>query len=140
MTQTLSARSAVTSLVDSLRSERLEGLLAEWHQWQQNARVGRGFNNRALVVGEYRVSRQYDDANGALDDDLDEITMKQVDFQVREMAEPYRTAIYCLARALTLGMAVFTSPRLPSDRAQRDAVVAKAREMLTGRLVSAGVM
>ena len=37
----------------------LDDILARWHRWQ-SAHVGRGWNRRALVVGEYLTSRQYD--------------------------------------------------------------------------------
>ena len=117
----------------------LDGLLCRWHQWQSTA-LGRGWHRVALVVGEYRTSRQYDDANGALDDHLDSIQMRAVEFAVQQMADPHRAAIYCLARALTLGIWVFTSPRLPADATDRAVVVADARDMLTRRLQSAGVM
>lgn len=118
----------------------LDSLLCEWHQWQKCARVGRSFNNRALVCGEYRTSRQYDDANGALDHALDVSRWKQVDFEVSEMVDPYRAAIYVLARQLTVGVMVFSSPRLPRDPDESRAVVRTARGQLAARLVSAGVI
>jgi hypothetical protein len=91
-------------------------------------------------VGEYRCSRQYDDQNGALDASLDNLQMQAVEFAVRQMADPYRSAIYVLARALYSGTAVFTSPRVPDDPVQRGLIVTNARHMLTVRLQSAGVM
>lgn len=118
----------------------LDDLLCRWHQWQQAERVGRGFNRRALVVGDYHVSRQYDDLSGALDADLNGMRMRQVDFEVSEMAPVHRVAIYCLARALSLGCAVFVSPRLPQDRAERERLVLDARYILTCRLLAAGVL
>jgi len=118
----------------------LDDILIRWHQWQGGAKVGRGFNNRALVCGDFRVSRQHDDLNGALDDDLENTVMRQVDFEVSEMRDPFKAAIYCLARALVVGAQVFTSPRLPADKAERDAILRQARIILVGRLLSAGVM
>ena len=119
--------------------DTLDGLLSRWHQWQ-SAAVTRGWNRQALVVGGYRTSRQYDDQNGALDAHLDSIQMQAVEFAVQQMADPYKAAIYCLARALTVGVSVFTSPRLPVDSMERAVVVSDARGMLTRRLQSAGVM
>lgn len=114
-------------------------LLCRWHQWQ-GTRMTRGWNKQALVCGNFRISRQYDDANGALDAEVDHVQMKQVDFEVSEIPEPYRSAIYCLARALTVGAMVFVSPRLPADKAERDAMVAKARVMATNRFRAAGLL
>lgn len=114
-------------------------LLSRWHQWQ-NVRHTRGFAPKALVVGEFRISRQYDDANGALDAELDHFQMKQVDFEVSQIQEPYKAAIYCLARALTVGVMVFVSPRLPQDKAQREALVSKAKAMATDRFMAAGLL
>lgn len=123
-----------------VRHDALESVLCRWHQWQQADTVGKGYNRRSLVCGEHMVSRQYDDANGALDDSLEDSTMRTVEFQVSEMRDPHRAAIYCLAQALTIGVAVFTSPRLPRDKAERDAVVVQARRIISARLTTAGVL
>jgi len=117
----------------------LDDILIRWHQWEPG-RVGRGFNDRALVCGEFRVSRQYDDMNGALDLEIEDAIMAQVDFEIEELMHPWRTAIHVLARALTVGCEVFTSPRLPADREEREAIVQQARVQLTQRLLAAGVM
>jgi hypothetical protein len=118
----------------------LDDLLSRWHQWQQRARVGLGWKPRAPGFGGYRCSRQYDDANGALDDNFDADTMRRLEFEVSELPTQPRAAIYCLARALTVGASVFTSPRLPADPAERTAVVKQARAALMRRLVAAGLM
>lgn len=124
----------------ALQTEMLDDLLCRWHHWQQQARLTRGYNSRSLVTGDYKVSRQYDDANGALDADIEDTVMRQVDFEVTEMKEPYRSAIYADARALSLGLAVFTSPRLPENPVERKMVMAQARNVLLARLISAGVV
>lgn len=118
----------------------LDDILSRWHDWQTHARHVTGFKKRALVVGDFRVSRQYDDVNGALDDELEHSTMQAVDHQVSEMVDPYKAAIYQDARNLCLGLAVWTSARLPQDRDERMAVLKVARKLLMARLVSAGVM
>jgi len=117
----------------------LDGLLAAWHQWQRVQPV-RGFGSRALVCGEYVTSRQYDDSNGALDAALEQRTMKSVDFQVSQMVDPFKAAIYANARALAVGCSVWSSPRLPQDAGERQAVVLHARAILARRLQSAGVL
>jgi hypothetical protein len=128
-----------------MRSEKtkdeniLDDLLSRWHAWQWD-HVGRGFNRKSLVTGDYRCSRQYDDQNGALDASLDHRQMQAVEFAVRQMVNPHRAAIYVLARALHSGMAMFSSPLLPNDAVQRDLIFTSARQMLTLRLQSAGLM
>ncbi len=127
------------SVAFAQQQAELDDLLIRWHQWHPPT-VGRGWNTKALVAGEYPTSRQYDDANGALDAGLEKIRVQAVDFAVTQMTDPHRTAIYCLARALTVGARVFTSPRLPSSPAEREIVVTEARGMLIRRLKSAGVL
>ena len=129
----------VVAVTISKDDATLDDLLSRWHVWQWS-NVGRGFNRKALVAGDYRCSRQYDDQNGALDARIDHIQMQAVEFAVGQMVDPYRAAIYMQARALHLGVAVFTSPRLPSDPQDRAAIVSVARQLLTTRLQSAGVM
>lgn len=123
-----------------LDHELLDSLLAAWHQWQQASRASRGFAPKSLVVGDYRTSRQYDDCNGKLDADLDDLRCKQVDFEVSEMGEPHRSAIYALARNLATGHEVWSSPRLPPDRIAREIILCEARAMLISRLVASGVL
>lgn len=118
----------------------LDDILCRWHQWASRGSMARGYAAKALVVGEFRISRQYDDQNGALDDELEHATMKAVDFQVNEMRDPWRAAIHANARALVVGSAVWSSPRLPADRLERLHVIAEARSQLTDRLIAAGVV
>ena len=118
----------------------LDDILCRWHQWASGGSVASGYASRALVCGDFRVSRQYDDVNGALDDELDHATMKSVDFQVSEMRDPWRSAIHANARALVVGAAVWSSPRLPADRVERLRVIADARVELTRRLILAGIL
>lgn len=127
----------ITPVLDA----ELDDILSRWHYWQDQYRGGaRGFNSKSVVAGDFRVSRQWDDQNGALDSDLETETMKSVDFHVSEMVEPYRAAIYVQARALCVGYMVFNNPRLPSDPVQRDKVFAHARTILRERLTDAGIL
>lgn len=121
-------------------SATLDDILSRWHHWASSSRIGRGYASRALVCGDYKTSRQYDDQNGALDSDIENQAMKAVDFQVSEMAEPYRTAIHCHARNLNLGVSIWSSPRLPQDPHARATVLQAARHILARRLTAAGVM
>ncbi len=122
------------------QSAILDDLLSRWHHWASSSRVCKGYASRALVCGDYKISRQYDDQNGALDGDLEASTMRAVDFQISEMRDPYRAAIYCQARNLSTGRSVWLSPRLPANPEHRAQIVAAARDMLTKRLTVAGVL
>lgn len=131
-----------TDLLVQQRDETLDDLLSRWHHWQTTASksTARGFAPRSQVVGDYIISRQRDDWNGALYDDEEQVVMRAVQSNVDNMTEPYRSAAYVMARSLSLGTSAFTSPRLPQFPAERDRVLAHARQWLILRLVSAGLM
>jgi len=116
----------------------LDDLLSRWHHWSASRPISRGYAPKSLVCGDYKTSRQYDDENGALDSDLESATMRVVEFQVSELADPYRSCIHALARSLCCGYAVWSSPRVPAE--QRHEVEAKARVLIVARLIGAGVM
>ena len=120
--------------------DELDDILSRWHHWASRASAARGFAPKSLVVGDYQVSRQYDDANGALDSDLESRTMKTVDFQVQQLNAFWRMAIHAEARNIVAGWECFINPRLPENRVDRRAVIDLARAALVVRLRSAGVM
>lgn len=117
----------------------LDDLLSQWHSWAAAEKHSDGFASTSAGMSEWRASRQWDDQNGALDGDLDKSTMKTVDFQVSQMADPYRASIHMQAKNLAAGRHVFQSPRVPSgiDGAN---ILRTARSMLIMRLVTAGVI
>lgn len=130
-----------TKLLQDQRDAALDDLLSRWHHWQtQQSSTTRGHAGRSLVVGDYIASRQYDDVNGALYDDEENVAMRAVQANVDNMDEPYRSAAYVIARALYLGTSAISSPRLPQFPAERERVIARARQWLTLRLVGAGLM
>lgn len=119
----------------------LDDLLSRWHSWQRADRGVRGFNSRALMIGDTRAMKvQYEAQLERQDDEHDALQCRQIDHEVRQMAEPYRTAIYMDARNINCGIAVWSSPRLPQDPIVRQAIVVQSRAWLVRRLVSAGVM
>ncbi len=81
----------------------LDDLLCRWYEWQRAYGHARGFAPRSAVVGEFRVSRQWDDFNGALDEQIEKDLMTQVDFQISELPDEQRWTIQFLARALAWG-------------------------------------
>lgn len=133
-------RDAYQAALQAERDAQLDDILSRWHHWASKAQACRGYAPLAMGFGQYRASRQYDDENGALDTDLESDTMATVDFQVREMADPWRSAIYAQARNLCTGVQVWASPRLPADPCARTVIVVEARNSLTQRLMLAGVM
>jgi hypothetical protein len=118
----------------------LDDLLIRWWNWKAPIQPARGFARESVGLEGYRTSRQYDDQNGALYDDEEAEIMRAVEREVNQLLSEHRIVIYVQARALTLGCMVFTSPRLPADRAEREAMLQAARFALVGRLLAAGVM
>ncbi len=122
----------IRKLIDMLMTEQaaiLDDLLAAWHAYGAAAPMGTGYCTHSLVCGDYRVSRQYDDENGALDGELHKRTMQAVDFAVSQLDPMHRYCIQQEARNLYTGRNVFISPHL-----------AEARSFLTKRLQNAGVL
>lgn len=123
---------------DAITDEALDSILSEWHAWASADGVGRGFPSRAVACGNFRISRQYDYDNGVLDGDIDNTRMRDVDFQVREMQDPHRSAIYANAKALCTGFAVWRHPRIAPEDQER--ITGEARAILSGRLTAAGIL
>ncbi|MES2958470.1 MAG: hypothetical protein V4792_09790 [Pseudomonadota bacterium] len=121
------------------QSAILDDLLSRWHHWQ-GAESAKGYAPQSAGFGQYRASRQYDDTNGALDSDLDARRCAQVDHEAQQMHDPHRAAIYCEARNLGTGRAVWSSPRLPADQGERNQVVIEARIIMSRRLIASGVI
>ena len=82
----------------------------------------------------------WDSASDVMDDAINAKIMRTVDFEVGELIEPYRSAIYVTARNLCTGNAVWNSPRLPVDQMERGVIVVEARRQITKRLIFAGVI
>lgn len=117
--------------------EALDDLLSRWHDWQIRGRLTRGFNDRALVVGNFKGDESHDEENGVTDQCFEDARSRAINYEVREMQQPWQAAIYNLARNLYSGWDVWHSPQLPESKAERDVIVAQAREQLMRRLPSA---
>lgn len=117
----------------------LDDLLSSWHQWMKgfsacpqpgadpmfrNVKSGRAWET------QYEINEQQINAS----------TMEGIDFEVGEMQEPYRSAIYANARNLASRHPVWSSPRLPQDPVARALMVTEARRRLMDRLLLAGIM
>jgi hypothetical protein len=117
----------------------LDDLLSRWHSWARDFRLS-GQAGADPMFRNARSSRGWDSVDDILDGELQNGTMKAIDFQVSEMKDPHRAAIYMNARNCYTGRNVWLSPRLPADKMARDKVIEEARTQLLGRLVRAGVI
>lgn len=117
----------------------LDDLLSRWHDWCKGA----GHITPICADPMFRnakSSRGWDTVDDIVEGELTADTMKAIDFEVGEIAEPHRSAIYANARNLASRFAVWSSPRLPKDPAERALLVRDARILLTKRLLRAGIM
>lgn len=125
----------------------LDDLLSRWHHWMKEKPVNGVDRLDDPVFRDVRSRSGWDSAEEVLDREMEALRMRAVDFQVSGDArgqgglpEPYRAAIYCLARNCYTGRKVWMSPRLPRDPLELGVVLLEARNMLTVRLVAAGVL
>lgn len=109
-------------------------LLALWWTAERGWLPVEGYPKECPSCRDYRTSRQYDSHNGAEETDARGILIRHVNAAVQSIEEPYRTALYLLARNHATGAAVWRSARLPEDDQERAAVVAEAVELFVARV------
>lgn len=110
-------------------------LLVLWHRCEEwGALACLGMPKECPSTQGYRASRQYDDVNGAQELDERSMLARAVGHVVDGMDEPYRTALYVLARNHASGVTVWRSPRLPADRDECAEVVAEALAIFSERV------
>ena len=117
----------------------LDDLLSRYHHW------AKGYMPVPVCSADpmfrnAKAGRSYDSTDEIIEDELNGKTMQAIDFHIGEIVEPYRAALYVLARNCYTGRSVWMSPRLPKDAQERGVVIGQARTMLTARLMAAGVM
>lgn len=117
----------------------LDDLLSRWHRWAKSYSVIR-VSRADPMFRNAKASRGWDSADEIIDNEINGDIMKAVDFQVTEMPEPHRSAIYENARNCATGAAVWRNPRLPVDPLERGVIVMEARNQLTRKLMAAGVI
>lgn len=118
----------------------LDDLLSRWHDWARGFQISPEAGADPMFRDVKSGRRNWDSLDDIIESDLTASTMKAMDFEVGEMADPYRAAIYVNARNLASGYSVWSNPRLPSDPLERAIVTTEARIILTKRLLRAGVM
>jgi hypothetical protein len=117
----------------------LDDLLSRWHSHCRAYRANQQ-TPRDPIFRDAKSGRGWDTTADVIEDEIHGSMMAAIDFQVSEMKDPHRAAIYALARNLSTGRSVWLSPRLPVDPLERATVVAEARNQLTSRLMRCGVM
>ena len=111
------------------------GLLVLWYRCEQSGALRvLGYPAECPSTQGYRTSRQYDDGNGAAETDERGELAKAVGQAVNSMQEPYRTALYFVARNHATGAKDWNSPRLPQAEDEREAVVSEALALLLERV------
>lgn len=129
----------------------LNDLLAQWHHWMTGAPINGVDRLDDPTFRDARSRSGWDSSGDVVDRELTQKTMKAIDFIVGgdsrgqgglpdTKEQPYRSAIYCVARNACLGVNVWASPRLPESLEERAIVVMEARNMVMRRLMDAGVM
>ncbi len=120
-------------------AEILNDILSRFHHYMDAFRPTRG-NGVNPMFRDTPRPRGGQTVDALLEDDAERGQMQAVEFAVGNMADPYRTAIYMLARNCYTGRNVWISNRLPSDALERAQIVGKARTILTEKLMQAGAM
>lgn len=130
----------------AIQAAILNDYLARWHAWAEPKPLN---GTDRLEDPAFRDADSY--RGWESEDDLHDATwfkfvMTTIDFIVTGdrkgqggMESPYKDAILIQARNAHTGFNVWVSPRLPRDSAERLAIIAEARRILTGRLRTAGV-
>lgn len=114
----------------------LELLVLWWRAEAQWSPV-EGYPHECPSTMGWRASRQYDygiDSNGADETDARGRLIRHIGGVVSSIEEPYRTALYMLARNRAAGVSVWRSARLPEDQDERAELVAEAVAMFVERV------
>ena len=117
----------------------LKDILSRWHAWASGYKVNAGRTACAMFANA-KTPKHWQTLDEINDEQIDTKSMRAVDFQVSEMTEPFRSAIYEEARNCWTGHQVWRSPRLPIDDTARTLVLAEARAQISKRLINAGVL
>jgi hypothetical protein len=125
--------------VQDQAKEKFDDILARWHVWAKGYSVV-PIAGADPMFRNAKAGRCWDSADDILEAEINSKIMKDVDFQLSEMTEPHRSAIYETARNIATGKTVWRSPRLPASVEERSIVLLEARNQLMRKLMSAGVL
>ena len=109
-------------------------LLVLWWRAERGWTPVEGYPVECPSTRGWRASRQYDDANGALDTDERGLLIRHIGQVVASIPDPHRTALYLVARNRATGVSVWRSARLPENDDERAELVADAVQMFVERV------
>lgn len=122
---------------------QLDEMLILWHQHRHGYKVGRGYAGQDSTCRDYRAPTHFDWQNGAADARADALLVHGISEameKIPDTPERWNTALQFEAMNLATGSAVFSSPRLPQSREEREILTLEARTMLLRVLRRAGVL
>lgn len=120
-------------------ARRCDDLLSRWQAWASaNVQTALSYPTTAAGAWRYRCSRQYDDENGAIDQDVENAIMSAVDRCIERVAQPWRSVLAMHAKNLCTGVACWRSARVEAADLAR--AVAEARRMAMARPRAGGLM
>lgn len=109
-------------------------LLVLWHRWSKPWGAELGLPTECPSTRGWRASRQYDDMNGAQETDERGLIAANVGRILESMEDPYKTALYLLAKSRATGVAVWRSVKLPDDRDACAEITAHALAIFSERV------
>jgi hypothetical protein len=104
-------------------------VLVLWYRSESSYLPVEGYPRECPSTAGYRASRQHDDLNGAQETDARGRLIARVGAVVNGFDDPYRAALYTLARNRATGSGVWRSARLPDDDMARAEITAKALDL-----------
>jgi hypothetical protein len=118
----------------------LSGLLQDWHAWSSYTHARGGYPGKAAGFGQAKSNTQFDWENGVESELVDRRIMEGFDAAIQRIPQPWLTALQFEARNLAARYQVWSSPRLPQDLWEREALILEARTRLLRELAKDGVL
>lgn len=116
------------------KCDPIELLVLWWRYERSHDLSGMGYPKICPSCAGYQASRQYDDTNGAdATDALGKLAI-HIGHAVDRVEQPWRTALHVTAKNHAMGLAVWTSARLPEDKDARAAMFSEAIEMFCAQV------
>lgn len=108
----------------------LGSMLGRWHQWRAGYSTERQYARAQVMHG----GAAHDD------DDFERMLMEAIESEIEHLSPQHQVALQHVARAECLGVEVIVSPRLPPNRARREALCIEAMRSLHKRLLALGLV
>lgn len=118
----------------------LNGLLVDWHHYCQHTAQRAGYPGKSAGFGQSRSNSQFDWENNIESELVDRRIMQGFDAAIQRIPQPWLTALQFEARNLAVRHQVWSSPRLPTDRQEREVLILEARNKLLKELGKDGVL